>query len=78
MVGFRLLFFSLLQKENTLTLTLLVLAVVCGSHHGPLWALFFLLFAAAVRFLPMVALLDLIAPVIIAALQKHRRNHHGS
>ncbi len=65
------------KQENALNMSLLILALVFGIHHGPAWAIFFLILATAVRFLPVVVLLDLIAPVIITVLQKHRRTHHG-
>jgi hypothetical protein len=63
--------------EQYMNLSLLVLALVFGVHHGPAWAVFFLLLATGIRFLPMIALLEIVGPAIITAIQKYRRNQHG-
>jgi hypothetical protein len=55
------------------TTQLFILALILGFHAGPAWALLLILLAGLARIFPAVIVLDLIGPIVIRAINRHRR-----
>ncbi len=56
-----------------MTFQLLILALILGFHAGPAWALLLILLAGLIRLFPAVIVLELVGPIVIRAINKHRR-----
>ena len=57
--------------------TLPILALVFGIHHGPFWAIFIVLLAIAIRFIPTVIILEIVGRALFSTMQNRRRYSNG-
>ena len=66
-------YFSSTYQEIHMTTQLFILALIIGFHAGPAWALLLILLAGLARIFPAVIVMELVGPIVIRAINKHRR-----